>query len=690
MVRQFHHRSSWILLGLSFFATASFSQTSSNLIVPCRQTGNQIAFTQPQGSVSFSLQSQARAGAAWSTFNTYAANPSNPVVSLTIPIQVRNRNLRVVASVRPASGQRKNLPFTLANNSKSLTFRTTNSVRLYSIERYQAGKKNWTRVSTVAASPSPGITVRVNLPAAQPNYSSNALRVVAILGDPPSPADLALAVPAPLRAGISKFQPCRQVSSTPSSSLSVTTRALADSSRTTQNPVAPSGPAIQESDIWKIRGRKIYLFNQLRGLQVLDTSSATQPVVAGSYPLPAVGEDLYILGSEDQPAEGALLLARLPWQANRSEGTRVIRLAFDGDSPFAQTSLDLPGTLQESRLVGSHLHLVSTCWQDERGNWSPTTWITSLDVSSSDVLAEESRRSIPQYVSAVGSTSRYLWLAGFNPGEWARHTLTAFPLSAEGGIGDPVSIPLGGLVLDKFKVGEVSGGLAAVVQSWQTPEGLWRNQTQLETYAVDSEAVPRLRARMPIIQDEWLYATRFDENRLYAVTFRQMDPLWLIDLGNPDAPAITGHLEVPGWSSFIEPLENLLVAVGREQGKVQVSLFDVADRANPRLACRVDVGGSGYSWSEAEWNEKAVKILPEAGLILVPVTEWSGGKTIQGVKILGLDRLGQSLSVEGTISHNFSPAGPLCFPGTWWRPSPTVNYCWWMSLPALPPLFSRR
>ena len=646
MKKSFH----WSLFsGLIFFSFGSLlvqSQTTSNQIVPFKKVGQKVEFSQPQGSVSFSLQSQVRSGAPWTNLKTTPANASSPIVSLPIPPEVRNRNLRVVAKVASPIGQRKPMSFALARDGKSLNFKTTQHARLYSVERYQVSKKRWYRVSTVAASTSPGTSVRVNLPSSLGKLSVNSLRVIAVFGDAPASPDFTSSVSPELRSGVSRFAP-RTVNATAQLAPVFSADAkLADDG---------VDVAVEEADLWKIRGRKIYLFNQLRGLQVLDVTDASNPEIAGYWPLPAQGEDLYLLGGNDKGANEALLLARLPWQSDRPEGTRILRVGLINDSPELRTSLDLPGALQESRLVGDRLHIVSTSWQDEEGNWSPKTWVITLNVSQPGILVEESRRSIPRYVSAIGSTEKYIWLAGSESGDWSRHTLTAYPILTGGVLGQPMVAKLGGIIQDKFKVGEIKGGVAAVVQTWTAPDGSWQNRTLVETYGTGANGVMNRRAQLQVIQNEWLFATRFDGDRLYAVTFQQTDPLWLLDLSDPDKPAITGHLEVPSWSSFIEPMGNLLVAVGREGAGVQISLFDVTDRTAPQLASRVNLGESGYSWSEAEWNEKAVRILPKAGLILVPVTEWSGGKASHGVRILELNLSGKILSASGTIRHEFSP-----------------------------------
>ena len=85
------------------------------------------------------------------------------------------------------------------------------------------------------------------------------------------------------------------------------------------------------------------------------------------------------------------------------------------------------------------------------------------------------------------------------------------------------------------------------------------------------------------------------------MTFLRKDPLWIVDLSDPALPQIKGELQVPGWSTYIQPLGNQLVTIGISDSndwRVAVSLFDVKDAAKPSLLSRVPLG-QNYSWSEA-------------------------------------------------------------------------------------------
>jgi hypothetical protein len=127
--------------------------------------------------------------------------------------------------------------------------------------------------------------------------------------------------------------------------------------------------------------------------------------------------------------------------------------------------------------------------------------------------------------------------------------------------------------------------------------------------------------------NEVLQSVRFDGARGYAITAEQRDPLFTFDLSNPATPRQLGELEMPGWVYHMEPRGDRMFALGYDpenaDGSLHVSLFDVADLANPVLLSRVAFGGDWGSFAEGQNQiHKAFSILPESSLILVP---FSGG-----------------------------------------------------------------
>jgi hypothetical protein len=122
---------------------------------------------------------------------------------------------------------------------------------------------------------------------------------------------------------------------------------------------------------------------------------------------------------------------------------------------------------------------------------------------------------------------------------------------------------------------------------------------------------------------EQLYASRFLGDRAYLVTFRQTDPLYIIDLADPTNPSIAGELEIEGYSDYLQPIgQDYLLGIGKDavaandgvgdgrgalvQG-VKLSLFNVSDPASPTEVQSVLIGQRG-THSNALSDHRAITI----------------------------------------------------------------------------------
>lgn len=82
---------------------------------------------------------------------------------------------------------------------------------------------------------------------------------------------------------------------------------------------------------------------------------------------------------------------------------------------------------------------------------------------------------------------------------------------------------------------------------------------------------------------ERIYSVRFIEDKGYVVTFREIDPFFVINLSNPKNPKLEGELKIPGYSSYLHPItKDKILGIGKEGWKVKISLFDVKDPKNPK------------------------------------------------------------------------------------------------------------
>jgi uncharacterized secreted protein with C-terminal beta-propeller domain len=82
--------------------------------------------------------------------------------------------------------------------------------------------------------------------------------------------------------------------------------------------------------------------------------------------------------------------------------------------------------------------------------------------------------------------------------------------------------------------------------------------------------------------DQRIYSVRFLDEEGYIVTYRRIDPFYVLDLSDPEEPILEGELKLPGFSSYLHPLEDdRVLGVGQEDGQVKAVIFDVADPREP-------------------------------------------------------------------------------------------------------------
>lgn len=160
-----------------------------------------------------------------------------------------------------------------------------------------------------------------------------------------------------------------------------------------------------------------------------------------------------------------------------------------------------------------------------------------------------------------------------------------------------------------------------------------------------------------IAPGERIYSARFVGDTLYLVTFRQMDPLFVIDLSAPSSPSVLGQLEMPGFSSYLQPIDkNHLLGIGSENSNVKVSLYDVTDPMKPSEVSKF-VLDADYSYSEAQGNHKAVLFDAERGVLVIPVSSYSYGdywdcsQHQQGAYVFTISAE-NGISLKGVVAHS--------------------------------------
>lgn len=155
---------------------------------------------------------------------------------------------------------------------------------------------------------------------------------------------------------------------------------------------------------------------------------------------------------------------------------------------------------------------------------------------------------------------------------------------------------------------------------------------------------------------EQLYAVRFMGERAYAVTYRKVDPLYIVDLSNPAAPRVLGELKVPGYSAYLHPVgKSLLLGIGQDDPNedgladgTQVSLFDVADASRPKRVAQLKLGDRG-TVAGVEADHRAFTWWPNPARAIVTLSNFSDPGAFHGA--VGIDVGARSLREVGRVEH---------------------------------------
>ena len=230
--------------------------------------------------------------------------------------------------------------------------------------------------------------------------------------------------------------------------------------------------------------------------------------------------------------------------------------------------------------------------------------------------------------------------------------------------GDPVyeaSGEVSGFLLNQFSMDEYGGDLR--VAATTSPPWWWAEDSESHVTVLrpDGDVLREVGSVWGLGEGEQIFSVRFMGPDAYVVTFRQIDPLYALDLSDPSDPRVLGELKIPGFSSYLHPVgEDLLLGVGQDaslEGMVeglQVSLFDVSDPTDPRRVAQVrPLHDSGEdpdsSWSPVEGDHRA--FLFHDGLALIPYSAywWSeeDNKTDAGVAAIEVD--GDALFLEDLL-----------------------------------------
>lgn len=255
-----------------------------------------------------------------------------------------------------------------------------------------------------------------------------------------------------------------------------------------------------------------------------------------------------------------------------------------------------------------------------------TTWVATIDLDngvavptvtgSAGVVAEAGivYASTDTLYVATTQWQGQVWSGGRSVARTrpasAGTEITAFDMRPTDGAAWLATGLVRGYLLNQFSMSEFSGALRVATTRGDAGFG---GSTESGVQVLQLSSADR--RQLTVVGEVWglgrgerVYAVRFVADLGYIVTFRQTDPLYVLDLRDVRAPKVTGELKINGYSAYLHPIgDGLIVGIGQDATDggqrlgTQVSLFDVNDPANPKRIANLLVGGQ----SEAEYDHHA-------------------------------------------------------------------------------------
>ena len=216
------------------------------------------------------------------------------------------------------------------------------------------------------------------------------------------------------------------------------------------------------------------------------------------------------------------------------------------------------------------------------------------------------------------------------------------------------SIP--GSINNQFSMSEYNGTfrVATTVNGWMLRSYVSSIDTYNNVYVLD-ESLNIIGSIEDIAVGESIYSVRFMDTICYLVTYKEIDPFFVIDLEDPTNPTILGELKIPGYSTYLHPYdENHIIGIGMEDNTVKISLFDVEDVSNPVALDTYEFEAPNeYYWmySSSLYEHKAFLFDKAKNLLVLPVST----DYIESAYVFTITS--SNIKLRGIISHLDTPLG---------------------------------
>ncbi len=411
---------------------------------------------------------------------------------------------------------------------------------------------------------------------------------------------------------------------------------------------------VDEGDIVKTDGEYIYLVKNSK-VYIIKSSPPSEAEIVSSIDQGVKAETLYVSGDK------LVIFSYLPSTfhdivrpeiVGGKEKTQIMVYDISNRSdPAVERELVMDGVYFNSRLIGDFLYFIiknpaqlrdevvlptiregkewtevcsTEIWycNSTRG-WLEYTMITSLNIQDNEAQINTETFLLDSSTALYVSHGN-LYMVG---NDWEQGSIITKIGIDDGRISFKANATVPGYVLNQFSMDEYNGYFRIA-----TTQDTWRSENAGNSVYVLDEKLKLKGSLEGLAPGEQIYSARFMGERCYLVTFKKVDPLFTIDLSDPENPKLLGKLKIPGFSNYLHPYdENILIGLGKETSEseygdfawhqgVKISLFNVSDVENPKELAKVEIGDRG-SDSPALYDHHAFLFSKERNLLVLPILE---------------------------------------------------------------------
>ena len=480
---------------------------------------------------------------------------------------------------------------------------------------------------------------------------------------------------------------------------------------------------VQEGDIIKNDGKYIYI-NTNKGLKIID-SSPQAPEIVNTIAIPentsiseifSSGNKLIVIGQNnyfyimDKPARdsmGVIEPSIMPPRYYEDRTNVLIYNIEDINKPILEREYLFDGNYLSGRVIDDSFYLINNKYlnlgyryydnydidiplpyytdvlNNERNefgydeikyfpNYIDTRYMYTIGIDLSDTSSKPdvdvflggtdtiyvSKGNLYAAVTDYSYDYRTSQLEEFSPEYSTSTVIYKFELN-KGKIGKAVQGEVPGAIINQFSMDEHKDTFRIAT----TTGDMWRNTSKNNVYILD-ENLKVLGKLEGLAEGERIYSTRFAGDRVYMVTFRQVDPLFAIDTSNPRAPELKGMLKIPGYSTYLHMVdEDHILGFGYDTeesqwggtvtGGLKISMFDVSNVNKPKETFMEVIGRAG-TYSELLYNHKALMFSLDKGLMAFPLSRAAENykSDFNGAYVYNVSH--DSISLRNTITHKES------------------------------------